>query len=86
MMKWPWDKRSTLSMNEFLQDTAATPENARRLSDRDLHWSKKQLKHREGALSVVEAEIRRREGAIALYALWISLASLLVAALALFVD
>jgi hypothetical protein len=85
-VRWKlWSKRGCYRLTDFETNNDYTTRNVRLLSDEDLHWALG-IKPDAYIRSIVQAEVRRREGWVARWALGISLAALLVSIVALAVK
>lgn len=78
----PWDRRGTLRIEDITGLHELTPGLARRLSDYDLHLMPRVRTNDSVLHTVIAAELRRREGSTARWALGVSILSLLVACVA----
>lgn len=75
----PWDRRGTLRIDQITGLHEVTPALARRLSDYDLHLMPRVRTNDSVLHTVLDAELRRREGRTARQALAVSILSLLIA-------
>ncbi len=78
----PWDRRGTIQVQDISGLHELTPALARRLSDYDLHLMP-QVRTNDSVLhTIIAAELRRREGSTARWALAVSVLALVVAVIA----
>ncbi len=78
----PWDRRGTIQTQDITGLHELTPSLARRLSDYELHLMP-QVRTNDSVLhTIIAAELRRREGSTARWALAVSVLALVVAVIA----